>query len=212
VAAVTNAENGRALFFGGLGVACAGLIALLEAARLVMPVGFAANLYVFVAAAGILAGLVLLGSFILLAVAFHGEVGIAGHSRLGRAVLIVFGASWLVYEIFATVVANAPGLEVASRLIGTSLTVLFGAAAFASAIFVVRAGVLHGFARWSLLLAALFDGALTLLSLVPDVTFVTFLLIWQTDLIVPLTLLIVGASYILAGRARGIALRMVTSR
>jgi hypothetical protein len=149
---------------------------------------------------------------ILLAVAFHGEVGIAGHSRLGRAVLIVFGASWLVYEIFATVVANAPGLEVASRLIGTSLTVLFGAAAFASAIFVVRAGVLHGFARWSLLLAALFDGALTLLSLVPDVTFVTFLLIWQTDLIVPLTLLIVGASYILAGRARGIALRMVTSR
>jgi hypothetical protein len=201
-------RTSRTTTAGGIGTAFAGLMAVLASLRFVLPLMTQYSLLFGSFIPVLVAAVVLLASMCVLAFGFPGEQGIVGRSILGRTGLVVFGLSWLVFNIDGTITPF--GVGVTSSDINSVLSVLFAAAAMIGAISIVRAGVLSGFARWALLIVAICDAAVTALMLVPDAPLVLALATWQVGLLIPLTLIAAGLSYLLQGRSATISQRVHT--
>jgi hypothetical protein len=164
---------------------------------------------------------VLLAAFIVLAVGVGQETGIAGRSLVGQVALIVFAAVALAIALYGFIppdsflspMATLPstaydgtGQADQAGLAG-AFWVLLGvaylehAALAVASVFVVRARVLHGAARWGLVALALANIAMDviwrgMLGLGPSMPMLT----WGT-VAVPLIQLITGVLFVVQARA-----------
>jgi hypothetical protein len=110
---------------------------------------------------GPLSAVLVLTGFLLLALGFRSEPGIVRRSLIGRVALITYAAAALVQSLInATLVPTAMTLGTSrsfSETVGISLqaSALLSYAMLAIAsVFVVRAGVVRGVARWALAVEA----------------------------------------------------------
>lgn len=206
----TQPLSTRATTWGGAGTALAGLIAILGALQLVLPLNDWVSVRFLGTVPVLMGSVLLLASMVVLAVGLRDGTGIAGRSVLGRVGLIVFGCSWLVDFLFSNFLAGfAPGYGgSAGVILGSALDILFSAALIAGAVAIVRAQVLHGFGRWVLLLVAACNAIVTAFLFVPIVIFWQALLNWQVDLVIPVLLLVSGVVYLLDGRTGAIRNRL----
>ncbi|GAB3578063.1 hypothetical protein GCM10027406_13650 [Leifsonia lichenia] len=156
----------RTLLVGGAGIVLGTVIPLITQALFLMQLpGTSWLSAVETPVLGTWSAVILIVAFVVLAVGIGGEPGIAGRSVVGRAALIVFGAASLAtagYSTWAALsVETSAGLVTLVGVLEVSLTALWLAALIVGSIFVVRAGVVRGVARWGLAVLA----ALTVLDL-----------------------------------------------
>lgn len=121
--------------------------------------------------------------------------GIVGASRIGRAALVVLGVGPLLFLLPIEL------LPVPPVLVGTSLIVLVALATVVAAVAVVRAGALHGVARWGLVVVAIDALGTAAMSTVPLGGFPLLFMDWHLELIRPLALLVWGVAVVLHGQA-----------
>lgn len=151
--------------------------------------------------------------FVILAIGIGREPGIAGSSILGRASLIVFAVCSFVPSLFAFApmralsaidyavepLARTSSLTVTDA-VETSLTVVGLAALVVASILVVRASVLHGVARWGLLVLAAVC-VVTLIAQRTPIQATVMIEIARWGLIsTPVIQLVLGALYIAQGQ------------
>ncbi|MCU1476931.1 MAG: hypothetical protein JWQ64_1624 [Subtercola sp.] len=98
-------------------------------------------------------------------------------------------------------IPTAIALHPTVQIVGDALTVLFVIAAVVAAIEVTRAGVLHGLARWVLLAVALCLALVTLPDLPGTVAVARLMSRLGPELIVPSSVLVLGAVYVSHGLA-----------
>ncbi len=205
----TPTEIGRTTLWGGSGLALTGLIALLAWLRFVVPLTTSRSLPLASEIPLAAAAVVMLASTVVLAFGVRGESGIVGPSRLGKLALLLFGASDLLSTVFGLVPSSQiPGVP-ANVLAGEVADVLVVVFVIFAAVAVVRAKVLHGAARWMLVVVAVVE-TITMftpgivMSLAPgQLGLLHLFLVLQ-----PLTLLALGLTYALHGRSASIRRRM----
>ena len=157
----------RTLLVGGAGVALGTLVPLITLALFPVQLPGTSWFYVFSErrSLGTLSAVILILSMVVLAVGIGGEQGIAGRSVVGRAALIVFGVASFTTAGYSSTVAmgpdTSPGLAALVGVLQFALTALWVAALIVAAVAVSSAGVVHGVARWGLLVLA----AVTVLDL-----------------------------------------------
>ena len=100
-----------------------------------------------------MAAVLLLGATVVLATGIRSEQSIMGTSLLGKIALILFGARSLIVIAVAKVPFPDSSLP-AVRVLMASLSVLFVVAVAYAAREVVRASLLRGASRWSLVAVA----------------------------------------------------------
>ncbi len=146
--------------------------------------------------------IILLAAMATLAFGTCGESSIVGSSIVGTVALLVFGARNLVFELLVMIPFTGDALPVV-RGVSSGLSVLFVVALAVAAASVVRASVLHGFARWILLGVVTCYAIITTLSLIPQAGEVGYVLlaVWQVWLAVPASLLILGITYVFQGQS-----------
>jgi hypothetical protein len=189
--------------WGGLLVTVSGTLILLCMIQTVVPLTPKYSFPFFSVVPVVTSAILLLVGATILAFGSGWGSGIAGRSTVGRTALTIFGASWLVYDICGMPVllgAVMPHGVVADFIFGPGLQLIFAAAAMVAAVSISRARVLHGFARWALLLVAVCDAVLGSLSLIPSLDLTLDFVIWHTALLNPTGLIILGLSYMLSGR------------
>ncbi len=144
----------------------------------------------------------LLAAMGVLAFGIRGETSIVGSSIVGKVALVIFGARNLVYVLLDKLPFNVAVLPVMTYM-SSAFTLFVVVALAVAAALVVRAGVLHGFARWVLLVVAICYTIVTSLTFVPlvEVGYVLsgFDLGWW--LIVPESLLVLGITYVFHGQS-----------
>jgi hypothetical protein len=168
---------------------------------------------------------VLLAAFIVLAVGVGHETGIAGPSRVGQVALIAFAVVALAVALYSFVPPDSFLSPMAALPTGASdgtgqedqaalaraFWVLLGvaylehAALAAASVFVVRARVLHGAARWGLVALALANIAMDViwrgtLGVGPSMPMLT----WGS-IAVPLIQLITGVLFVVQARVASAA-------
>ncbi|MFJ8893731.1 hypothetical protein ACIRCZ_04040 [Leifsonia sp. NPDC102414] len=157
----------RTLLVGGTGIVLGSVIPLITQALFLVQLPGTSWLYVFedTPLLGTLSAVILIAALVVLAVGIGGEPGIAGPSVAGRAALIVFGVASIATSGYSTMAAMTPEagpvLAMLVAVVNLSLTALWVASLIVAAVFVARAGVVRGVARWGLLVLA----ALTVLDL-----------------------------------------------
>lgn len=167
----------------------------------------------------LMSAMVLVVAFTILAVGIRKESGIAGASIIGKLSLIVFSVSGLVLSGIAFVpmpvlseenytgTANPSPNPLALVSVATwAVPLLELAALIVASVVVFRAGVIHGVARWGLIVLAVVT-ALTLgLSHVPD-RGVGEIWFWGMSAM-PLIQLLIGVAYLVHGRTAALGDRL----
>ena len=158
--------------------------------------------------------LVVLVAAIVLAVGVRGDGGIVGRSVLGRVALILFGAQGLAFAALGAFVVNplvaAVGLDDLSGALIVpfgAVIVLFTAATIVAGVIVVRAGVIHGVARWMLLVVAGCATVLAVIQLLPAIAVQWVPALLWVGWLPTIALLATGLSYALYGRSDAIRAR-----
>ena len=134
----------------------------------------------------------------LMAVGLRGAQSIVGSTRIGRVALILFGVAPLG-EMLPPAQPPLPPV-----LVGMTILVLATAATVVTAVYVARAGVLQGVARWTPVVIAADAVVTAAMSSVPLGDFPFAYLSWHLELIRPLALIVWGVSVALHGRASAI--------
>ncbi len=168
---------------------------------------------------GLLSAMVLVVAFTILALGVRKESGIAGASVVGKISLIVFSVSGLALSWIAFVPmpvlsegdyigTTRPSQDPLALLdVATwSIPVVGLAALIVASVVVFRAGVIHGVARWGLIVLAV-TTALTLgLSHVPD-RGAGEIWLWGTSAL-PLIQMLIGVAYLVHGRTAALRDRL----
>ena len=146
------------------------------------------------------AGLLLI-AFVVLAFGLRGEPGIAGHSRVGRSALVVFGALTTLTAGYAalnaSMVFTADGPLAAVYMVLRASESVRVAALVVAAVSVLRVRVLMGPARWALHILALALVGTVVLGWMP---FPVTSGVWVWELVaVPATLLLTGVLFLVQG-------------
>jgi hypothetical protein len=180
--------------WGGVGLAVGGVLWILADAGPSFPHIVSAAVW------EVVAGAVVCAAAVILAVGLGRETGIVGRSAWGVMALFLFGArnltlsslGWLATRAVAATGSASAALIAAN----TTLIVFFALATLVAAISVVRAGVLHGFARWTLMAVACRD------LLAAAVLFAYSEPLESTlGYLGPLLIIVAGLSYALHGRS-----------
>ncbi|WP_295123607.1 hypothetical protein [uncultured Leifsonia sp.] len=192
----------RTLTWGGAGVALASLFPLLSNAGLVFPAMDMSWVFTSSAAVGGVSAVVLIASFVALALGVQGETGIAGTSTVGKAALVVFAVAHSTSIGYFRL--PAPSAEADPAVLALWSTLIWGsvllslAALIVAATVVFRAGVVRGAARWALpavvsaTVIALLAGRIPSLAAIP---------IWIVALLASEVLqLATGVLYVAEGR------------
>jgi hypothetical protein len=135
------------------------------------------------------------------------EQGVVGASVLGKAALFAYGMHQFILDLSNALSSNLSwtALTVESNV---ALVIVAGglAASLVAALTIVRAGVLHGVARWALIPVSLAAIAATTLGLIPvqEVAFIAD----QTEVVSTLLLLATGIAYALHGRIPAVKRRL----
>ena len=152
--------------------------------------------------------LIICAAAVVLAVGVRHETGIVGRFGWGAAAVILFGARNLALSGFGWIlVATIPFPPVGPSsttiiLINTVLIISFALATLAAGIAMVRARVLHGFARWPLLaLGCCYVLATAFIFVNPGPAGVVI------EYLEPLLLIVTGLSYALHGQSASIRAR-----
>lgn len=144
---LSHESTGRAtMLCGGAGLALGGILWGLVG----VPFTHIVSAGVWNAAASILIS----AAAASLAVGQRHGAGIVGRSQWGIAALILFGARNLVLAVFgwiavATSTATG-GVSPIAAVVNSVLVIAFALATLAAGFVAIRAGILHGFARWTL--------------------------------------------------------------
>lgn len=155
----------------------------------------------------------------VLAFGLPGQTGVVGPSVVGRTALFVFGVHRLVLDLSslltplptmsgALVPAAPGGAAFLGGYVSLGVSLLGSLAGLVAAVAVVRAGVLHGVARWMLVPAAAVDLLGLGLLLVPVQEVLVFA--FATNALWYLLLVSTGVAYAMHGR--GPALRALGRR
>ncbi|HEY0260441.1 MAG TPA: hypothetical protein VGC18_11375 [Lacisediminihabitans sp.] len=142
----------------------------------------------------------LLAAACILALGVGGEPGIAGASRIGRAALIVFGARDLV-GLIVDAIPIGPDAYPLAIAVTSALSVVFAVAALVAGVFVARAGILRGPARWALLVVAVCHAIIAALMLSGTIEVAWFLVAARADIVLPGLFLLLGVVYLSLGLA-----------
>lgn len=158
--------------------------------------------------------LLLLASMIVLALGFRGEPGVFGGSRIARTAAIVFGARNLAFQVFSEAAPPVPG-SVANITAAAILNAVFVAAIVVLTISQTRRRqVTGGFVPPALWAVAVCDIGVTVLGLAGGVGVALFVVRAHLDALLPLSLLALGAAYLVPrirsarGRATSSSARM----
>ncbi|WP_375387468.1 hypothetical protein [uncultured Amnibacterium sp.] len=129
---------------------------------------------------------------------------VVGGSLVGRIALVVLGVGPLVWEaLFALPLAGLPALVTNMTLLG-----LVTVATVVAATSVVRARVLHGVARWVLLLVAAEAVLTAAMSTVPWEPMLLLYVRLDLELLRPIALLVAGVAFVLHGQGPAIRRRL----
>lgn len=194
---------------GGAGVLLASLILLLASLGAVIPISDA---YIFPFRSQVpstVSAIIFLVALAVLAFGIRGEQGIVGGSIVGKVAMLVFGIGGVVTRIIGLLSDNTTltgAIAVGYLLTAISAIVLI--ASIVAAIVIARAGVLHGFARWALLVLVAWDLLMTALFSAPLIQVAYVLAVWHVDVIRPLLLIAVGVAYLLHGQTAAIRHRL----
>ncbi|MDF2442855.1 MAG: hypothetical protein JWR01_1058 [Subtercola sp.] len=201
-------RTARTTLLGGLGIVLGviyPLVGSIDPAWPRIPGGQLVSWMVFAVALGILA------------FGVPGESGIVGDSGVGRVALFVFGIHELVLGIAGAVTPMSTDPAAAVAAAGTPAAIFGGwvflsvgilglVAAVVAAVAIVRAGILHGPARWALLPVPV-AWAVGLALLFVPVQEVALVGVRFSTAVFPL-LALVGAAYALHGRWPAIRARL----
>jgi hypothetical protein len=143
---------------GGTALVAAGLLQLFSEVRFVIPATQEAILPLWTLAGWIVAAALLLWASVRLAQGRRGEVGIVGRPPIARSALIVSGGSSVLLTALAALalVSGSASTSPSAGAIEAEQVVVLAATA-ASAVFVSRARVLAGIARWAFVPIAVVD-------------------------------------------------------
>jgi hypothetical protein len=205
VTAQLIAPRGTTTRWGGVGLAAAGVLLLAVGIAIGVPLSDAVLVALNGASVAVIAQLVQLAAAIVLAVGVHGEGGVVGRSGIGRTALIVFGAQGVAYRLLGVVQGGAADGVPLVLVLSTAWQLAVIAAVVLAAIAVLRARVLHGPARWALVLVAAVHVVFVALQYVPSGSVVTALEVLG-GLVQPALLIVTGVVYAVSGtstRAEG---------
>jgi len=197
----------RTTVLAGALLLVSGVLLLMVSVRLAVPV---TNSFVIPLSGPVVsfaAAIVRVAAFVVAAFGVAGEVGIAGHSTIGRSALAVWGLRDLVFLTLALAPLTTTPV-VASA--GLALNLVFAIAALASAILVLRARVLWGAARWVWLLVAIIECAFVAVSdPLPFATDAALRLLlalaaWPLEYVEPVLTLAIAVSLLLWGRVEAV--------
>lgn len=202
------AQPRRTTLVGGAGVAVAAVPWLLADLGVTAPVTAETSIVFSAFIPRLISAALLAVALIILAVGVRGESGIAGRSVVGKVALIVFGSSSLLF-ILTGVFTQDLTEDGASFLRSTSIIppVIIVVAVVVAAVAVVRADLLHGFARWALVVVATGWAILAVLFSIPSAEFVYALVVARADVLHPLLLILLGLTYALQGQSAAIRRR-----
>lgn len=201
-----NATPRTTTLVGGMGLAVVGLLGLLPFVLDWVP---AAPDSLSVLRSGPAQGirdLALLVSCLILAFGLRHETGISARSLPGRVAFVVLAVAFPVQRL-ASFVLLSPGQSGTPSVVvvGTALEILPIAAVLVAAVAVVRAGILDGFARWSLLVYGLTEAIVFAMVNVPNASQTyTLVVFFYVAALSPLLLLAAGASFVLSGRSAAV--------
>lgn len=200
----------RTTLWGGGGLVLSGLIALLASLHFVLSLTPSRSLFFASTVPLMVSDVVMLLATVILAFGVRGEPGIAGTSIVGKVALLVFGAGYLLFGLYDLLpISQTPGVA-AAVFGGEALELVVIAAAVVAAVVVARVGVLHGVARWMLLAVGLWDAIWGGMVFIPSIELALNLAIWQTDVLMPVALIVLGVTYALQGRSAAIRQRLQT--
>lgn len=206
----TVTESPRTTLWGGGILVASALIAFLASLHFALPL----DQYTDFPFAGTvpltISNLVMVLSLTVLAFGVRGEAGIAGSSVLGRVALVVFGAGYLLFRLYLLVPGTETPGSTLAVIAGSALELLVIVAGVVAGVVVLRAHVLHGGARWMLLVVSVWDAACGLMIFVPSVAFALNLAIWQVEVLIPAAHIVLGVTYVLHGRSAAIRHRLRT--
>jgi hypothetical protein len=195
--------------WGGSGLVVAGVLSLLAIFNVAVPL---ARDYYFPFSSTIpqlLASIILLVSVGILALGIRGESGIAGRSVVGKTALLVFGLGHLVFYLVGLLSKNLSqnALTIESYF-DLAFEIIVLVAGVIAAVVVLRAGVLHGFARWVLVPVAVWNAIIFGVMSTPLIQVAYVLVVWQADIVPPVLLIVLGLSYLLQGQSAAIRHRL----
>lgn len=149
---------------------------------------------------------------LILAFGFRRELGIAGSSLVGRAAFVLVALAFPIQGIvFFALFSEGEVGTLPGFLTGTALQLLPVAAVLVAALAVVRARILEGFARWSLLAYGVTQVLVFALSSVPSASQSYHLVVFLGIAAVPpCVLLATGLSFVLYGRADAVKRQLIT--
>ena len=147
----------------------------------------------------VVSDLFLLAAAVILALGIFREPGIVGVSPIGKIALVVFGARNLVFLIVGAIPYGPDGFP-AAIFLNAGLSVIFAIAAIVAAVFVARARVLSGLARWVLAVVAICYAVITALMLFPVIEIAQFLAAVRVDIVLPVSFVVLGVVYLFQRR------------
>jgi hypothetical protein len=194
--------------WGGGGIIVAALLTVLAAFHVGVPLTDSDSLVFSSTIPQLTSSVVLLVAFGVLAFGVRGESGIAARSIVGKSSLLVFAAGNVVFQLIA-LLTNDLSFDalVAVGSVEFVLSVIFVGAGVVAALVIMRAGVLHGFARWALLIVVVWQAIVMVLWSIPVVEFGLFLVPW-VSFVEPALLLALGIGYLLQGQSAAIQRRV----
>jgi len=174
------------LVVGGVGIVLASLVPLWTRVSYVFPQGFdvPSVAMTWQPYLGVLSAAVLVASFAVLAFGVRGGTGVAGSSLVGKIALVLFALCTLVVNLvgFVPLPTLPEGEYTGLGKTDLGAVILLGIASFAVAVLgtialavasivVLRAGVVHGVARWGLVVLAVVSVLSLLVNRIPVETF-----------------------------------------
>lgn len=142
----------------------AGLVGLLNAAQVSLPITDSFAIPLNGLAFSVAAGALRAAGFVCAALGVRGEVGLAGRRTLGSVALVVWGLRDLGFDVLALL---DPSVQPASIVVASIWHLTSTAAGLIAAFAVAHARVVVGWARWTLLPLAVFELLLTMFVNVP---------------------------------------------
>ncbi len=195
--------------WGGLGIAISGAITLLASFHLVVPVLVGYGLSLSGVVPQLISSAVLLAAAAILAFGIRGESGIVGGSVVGKVALVVFGADHLLIDLRSLLPVD---LTTDAIIVQTSASVAMDALGIAAvviaAICVARADVLHGVARWVLVVVAAVDVVMTGVQYAPFIAIAYAFAVVNAYLVPVVLLIVLGVTYAVQGRSTAIRHRL----
>lgn len=158
-----------------------------------------------------ISSIILLLAMGILAFGIRGEPGIVGRSVIGKIALLVFGLGTdavvpaLVGVLARNLSQNTLTIEGYFEL-NFAYGLIIIASGVVAAIVVVRANILHGFARWALVPVVVCYGFAMGLSWIPELEAVYVAA--GTELLRPASLIVLGFTYLLQGQSAAIHHRL----